>query len=129
DTNCNPTVYGDIATIAVSGPDLYAGRLFRTLPGEPQNGIARLSADGIGRVDTNWNPNPNGSVRSLVVLETNVFALGRFTVIGGASRSGLAKLSTAGTGIADPDWNPNPKPLGNLGALAVGDTNLYVAGA
>jgi hypothetical protein len=100
------------------------GGYFSVVNGVSRNNIARLNPDG--SLDRSWKPEANGAIRQIVVSGPDIFVLGDFSAIGGQSRSGVAKLSTTGTGAADPAWNASTP--GNLHALAVSGTNVFVGG-
>jgi hypothetical protein len=100
------------------------GGSFSLVNGVARNNIARLNPDG--SLDRSWNPNANGALRQMVIAGGDLFVMGDFTAIGGESRDGVAKLSLSSAGQADPLWDP--AHAGNLHALAVSGTNIYVGG-
>ena len=89
----------------------------------------RLAAvDSSGRL-TSWSPRAGGVVRALAVSNDQVYVGGDFSSVTDAvgttaSRSKAASFSTAGVLSS---WNPNVVG-GNVYALAVDDTRVYVGG-
>jgi hypothetical protein len=132
DPTWNPNANSTVFALAVSGPDLYVGGLFsgaNSIGGQGRNRIAKLSTTGTGAADPTWNPNANNWVTALAVSGTELYVGGFFAganSIGGQDRNRIAKLSTTGTGAADPTWNPDAK--GQVFALAVSASDLYVGG-
>jgi hypothetical protein len=94
----------------------------------PRTRLAALDAQG---ELTSWAPSvTGGNVRALAARGEQVYVGGTFTgatdvASTSATRNRLVAFSTAG--ILSAPWNPNV-PSGNVFALAVDDTRVYVGG-
>ena len=110
---------GQLASVAVSGSDVYVGGSFTTINGQAFNRIAKW--DG-----TSWSPLGSGmnawSVDSIAVDGTNVYAAGSFTNAGGTPVNYIAR------------WDGNAwHPLGSgtnsqINAITVGGGYLFATG-
>jgi len=118
----NDNLGGQVNAIAISGTTIYIGGTFMSIGAgnEARNGLAAVDADGtIG----SWAPLFNN-------LGVNVLEVSGDTVYVGGGLPGdsytfdfLAAYDTDGTQIS---WSPDPK--GNVYALAVSGSTLYVGG-
>ncbi|SDT68326.1 delta-60 repeat domain-containing protein [Actinoplanes derwentensis] len=100
-----PEVDGAVYALA-PGPDhsIYMGGAFKTVNGNDQRGLTRVSLLDGGRypgfaAKVNW-----GDVRALVSRGEKVYAGGTFSAISGVQRVGLARLD-AYTGAVDPAFD------------------------
>ena len=117
--------------LRLSGSTLYVGGFFTTIHGQPRNRLAALDA-ATGNVLA-WDPNVTGGsntmVRNIIVAGGLVYIGGNFTTIGAGPgavpRANLAAID-ASTGVAT-NWAPDPN--GNVRALALSGTTLYVGGS
>lgn len=128
DPSWNPNVDGTVYALAVTGTAIYVGGEFTGMNGAVDRiNLAKVSATGDGTVDPSWNPNADQTVYALAVAGTDIYVGGHFTVINGSTaRNYLAKIPLAGDGTVDPSWNPNAS--GEVKALAVAGTDIYVGG-
>ncbi len=76
--------------LAVSGSTVYVGGWFRSIGGEPRNGLAAIDLDGTVR---DWNPDPNGDVRAFAVKGSTLYVGGPFTRIDSQPAGGFAALA------------------------------------
>jgi hypothetical protein len=100
------TFDGPVYAVAAGsdGASVYVGGAFKTVNGESQRGLARLSTANGARL-TNFTATINyGDVRSLITRGPSLYVGGAFTRIGGADRVALARLD-ATTGAADLAFN------------------------
>ncbi|HUK77281.1 MAG TPA: cadherin-like beta sandwich domain-containing protein [Thermoleophilia bacterium] len=127
-TTWNPGANSDVLALAVTGSTLYVGGNFSSVGGLTRNNIAAL--DGATGAATSWDPDTggaNGSVLALAVSGSTVYAGGEFTTIGGRSCNYLAALD-ATSGVADTTFDANANAQGDVEALAVSGSTLYVGG-
>jgi|GEM_PF-985629 len=136
-TSWDPNASDVVNAITVSGTTIYVGGQFYnggtpgiTIGGEDRNYIAAINAtDGKA---TSWNPNANGNVFVLAISGSTIYAGGDFNdggspgtqTIGGEDRNYIAAIDLT-TGNAT-SWNPNAN--GNVKALAISGTTIYVGG-
>jgi len=136
-------VYGggewtEVAALASSGTDLYAGGFFTTAGGIPVNSIAKWNGSSwsaLGSGTQYRSPTGQvypGSVYALTVMGTDLYAGGFFTTAGGILVNSIAKWnggawSALGSGMRFS--TPTGEILGYVYALAVAGTDLYVGGA
>jgi Secretion system C-terminal sorting domain/Domain of unknown function (DUF5122) beta-propeller len=130
----NPSVTGDIRTLALDGTNLYVGGLFTSISATSRNNLAKIALS-TGTVDATWNPNLNGGVGRLLIIGTDIYVGGGFSgansVNGNTTRNYLAKFSKTGAGVVDATWNPNPTNGTGVGIndLATNGTDIFVAGS
>jgi hypothetical protein len=123
-----PDVNGTILAVVSDGSGgWFIGGDFTAVGGAARNRLAHIRSDG--SVDPTWNPNANDTVRALALSGSDLYVGGRFSgagSIGGQDRNRIARLSTTGSGAADPTWNPDAN--GQVFALALSGSDLYVGG-
>ena len=127
DTAWNVATDGVVYSLARDGGDLYVGGSFTQIGGVAINGLARVSvADGT--LSAAWTPAPDGVVRALAVSGNTLYAAGSFKTIDGVTRHRLAALDTTATtaGSLARAWDPDAD--GEVRALVLGGTTLYVGG-
>ncbi len=89
-TAWNPSVNGTVYTLALRGPEIYAGGFFTAAGGAERLYLAAISrADGRA---TGWNPRVNSVVRQLAARGETIYAGGVFNSVGGVERSSIAAL-------------------------------------
>jgi hypothetical protein len=114
-----------VVALAVSGTNLYVGGSF-SMAGE-------TSAIGIAKWNgSTWSPlgaGVNDVVWALTIMGTDLYAGGYFTTAGGSTVNHVARWDgNAWSPLQNPlDWVPGVN--GNVYALAVSGTDLYVGGA
>jgi hypothetical protein len=120
-----PVVSGNVEQVAVSHGELYVAGEFEQAGGLARDGIARISI-ATGQVDPNWDPDlgADATATRLAVSRSDIYVIGIDDVTDGAF---LDKLPTAGSGQPDPGWNPDPN--GEVQALSLSGSDLYVSGA
>jgi hypothetical protein len=127
DATWNPDANSSVASLAVSGTDVYAGGFFagpNSIGGQDRNFIAKLASTGTGAADPAWDPNTNHTVHALAVSGTEIYAGGEFTSAGGTPRSNIARLNADGT--LDPTWDPGANQP--VFVLALSGSDVYVGG-
>ena len=131
-TSWDPNLLGGTGTpsvysMVVDGGRLYVGGNFTTVGGTTRNRLAAFDIT-TGALNS-WDGNSGGIVRKLLVSGTTLYVGGEFTMIGSPSqvtRNRLAAFDLV-TGSLSTTFNPNMG--GNVYALAVSGTTLYVGGA
>jgi hypothetical protein len=95
----------DVASLAVSGDQLYVAGRFTGIDGTTRKRLVAINAD-TGELNTAFKPVPNGGVREVVVSSdgTTVYAGGAFTALGGQPR--LAAGSVDSTSGLATSFNP-----------------------
>jgi len=124
-----------VAALAVSGTDLYAGGDFTTEGGVTGNGIAKWD----GSAWSALGPGMNSTVYALAMDGTDLYAGGQFTTAGGLSAANIAKWdgsawSALGSGLSTSVYALAADGRGHLfvgGAFIRAGTNacLYLAQA
>ena len=127
---------GDVLALTLqTNGQILAGGNFTYVNGAPDNGIARLNADG--SLDSagflNGYSGANGAVQAIVCqrMDSRVVIGGAFTSADGIARNNIARLMTDGS--LDTSFNPGSGADGPVYALAEtfvnGGNKLYVGGA
>ena len=114
-----------VGALVVRGTNLYAGGSFNETSSGPASRIARW--DGIM-----WHAlgdGMNNTVQALAFLGTNLYAGGLFTTAGGMTVNHVARWDGGTWNRLQNDIEPAPGVDGNVYALAVQGTNLFVGGA
>ncbi len=114
-----------VYALAVSGSNVYAGGKFTMAGGVSVGCVARWDGKSWSALGSGLN----GYVYSLAVSGTNLYVGGSFSTAGGSSAHNVAKWngtawSALGSGIGE-----SPFYSGQVMALAVAGTNLYVGGS
>ncbi len=117
-----PRAEGRVLALAALGSIVYAGGQFLAVNGLTRNRLA--SIDSAGSV-TAWDPNANGTVNALLATANFIYAGGDFTIMGTRGAARLSKIPVS-TGIAD--YFGGGIIDGNVNALALSGTTLYVGG-
>ena len=113
---------GSINAIAVSGSTAYIGGSFTSV-GQYTGGLASVDASSAA-VGTTLPP-VVGTVHAVAPDGSGgVYVGGVFTNVGGVARSNLAHILSNGT--VDSSWNP--APTGEVDALAVSGSTVFVGG-
>jgi uncharacterized delta-60 repeat protein len=129
---------GDVlALVLQTNGQILAGGNFTFVNGAPDNGIARLNADGsldsAGFLNNGLYSGANGAVQAIVCqqMDSRVVIGGAFTSADGIARNNIARLMTDGS--LDTSFNPGPGADGPVYALAEtfvnGGNKLYVGGS
>lgn len=116
-TSASLNDWANVMTVQPDGKVLLGG-YFTELNGTPQNGIARLNANG--SVDSTFNPGtgPNGWVETVAVEPGGkILVGGGFTSFNGVARRGLARLNTDGS--LDTGFEPNLTFLDSVRITAI----------
>ena len=127
---------GDVLALALqTNGQILAGGNFTFVNGTPDNGIARLNANG--SLDSagflNGYSGANGAVQAIVCQRTDsrVVIGGAFNSVDDIARNHIARLMTDGS--LDTSFNPGPGADGPVYALAEtfvnGGNKIYVGGA
>ena len=127
---------GDVLALTLqTNGQILAGGNFTFVNGTPDNGIARLNANG--SLDSagflNGSSGANGAVQAIVCqrMDSRVVIGGAFTSVDGVTRNYIARLMTDGS--LDTSFNPGSGADGPVYALAEtfvnGGNKLYVGGA
>ncbi len=119
---------GEVATIVLSGTDVYVGGRFSSAGGVPANNIAKWNG-------TSWSALGAGtsdSVLAIAVSGTDVYAGGWFWNAGGIYVRGIAKWngsnwSPLGSGVTFTQWDGNLY-TGTVYSIALSGTDVYVGG-
>jgi hypothetical protein len=121
------TGLGYVNALAIdSDGTLYAGGRFDRVGSNRVKNLMRLSASGV--LDSNWTPNPNSAVEALALNGTKLYVGGQFTFMDGQSQHFVARIDTT-TGLVDGSFpDPQHTPDGDVLALAVDGTHLYLGG-
>ena len=118
----------NLPTIVLSG----SGGAYALLAEGSKLYIAR--GTGVSRVDTatdtqdGFSVTTNNAVNALVVSSGTLYLGGAFTTVGGTARKGLAAVSTT-DGALTATWNPALSTGGEVTALLLDGSTLYVGGA
>ena len=127
DPSFNPNVVGQVYSMVLSGSTLYLGGLFTTVNGSTTRNFAAAVNASTGTA-TEWNPDPNSSVDALAVSGSTVYMGGEFEKINGSTERRFAAAVDASTGTAS-TWNPKIEgTFGEVNALAVSGSTVYLAG-
>jgi uncharacterized delta-60 repeat protein len=136
DGTFTPGMNGDVLALALqTNGQILAGGNFTFVNGTPENGIARLNANG--SLDSagflNGSSGANGAVQAIVCQRTDnqIVIGGAFTSVDDIARNHIARLKTDGS--LDTSFNPGPGADGPVYALAEtfvnGGNKIYVGGA
>lgn len=113
------------AALLVRGTNLYVGGAFTMAGTTPANYIARWD----GTAWHNLGAGMNNFVHVLAALGTNLYAGGQFTTADETTVNYVARWDGSAWHRLQNDIEPAPGVSGNVYALAVQGTNLYVGGA
>lgn len=127
-TGWNPTGADQtVGALTAANGLVYVGGDFSIIATASRSKLAALNAST--GVATNWNPNLNGSVSTIVLDDTTAYVGGFFTSAnGGTTRNKVAALRTDDTGTLLTAWNPDLGLAGNVYAMALTDTSVYIGG-
>lgn len=123
--------FADVAALLLRDGVLYVGGMFLHLGGQERVGIGALDArTGLA---TAWSANTDGYVYALAATDSAIVLGGNFATVGDQPRNNLAKVSRTSGEVAawrvDADDYPLGASVGEVNALAVIDSTLYVGGA
>ncbi len=125
---------GDVLALALQpNGQILAGGNFTYVNGTPDNGIARLNANGsLDSGFLNGSSGANGAVQSVVCqTDGSVVIGGVFNNVNGVTRNNIARLKTDGS--LDTSFNPGPGADSSVNAIAEAFVNgvrmLYVGGS
>lgn len=123
-TGPNNTVF----SISTGGTHTLLGGAFTSHNGTLRNNIAALTT-ATGALDTGFNPGTgtDNPVYSMTISGTRLYLGGSFTTYDGAPRGRVAAVDSA-TGAVDPAFLPGAGAVGEVHALAVSGTRLYLGG-
>jgi uncharacterized delta-60 repeat protein len=137
DGTFTPGMNGDVLALALqTNRQILVGGNFTYVNGTPDNGIARLNADGsldsAGFLNNGLYSGANGAVQAIVCQTDNRILIGgAFNSVDGIARNHIARLMTDGS--LDTSFNPGPGADGPVYALAEtfvnGVREIYVGGA
>jgi len=128
DETWNPGISGGgVRTLALVGMDLFVIGDFTAMGGLRRSGIAKISTSPTATVDPAWNPAVPGYLVRAVTTSGSYLYLGGIQLMGNwPNYTNLVRIDISGTGAVDNAWLPHPD--GEVYALAVDSTNLYVGG-
>jgi hypothetical protein len=119
----NPSVNGNVFSLAVSGSNIYIGGQFTQVGSTVRNKLAVV--DTSGTLNSTWDPNANADVNHVNASGSSVLAGGSFSTIGPkTTRNRLAKFDA---NDALTSWDPNAN--GTVYSLAVTGSTVYVGGS
>ena len=89
-TEWDPSPADPVATLAISGPTVYAGGSFGAVGGEARRGLAAMDL-ATGKL-TDWNPelSRRGRIETMVVSGGTLYVGGAFDQVAKQNRRGLA---------------------------------------
>lgn len=125
----NPDVNNTVHKIAISGTTLYlVGGQIDTVNSIARRGIAAVSLTT--GATTAWNPGSNfpgivyNPMNTIIVSGSSVYVGGLFSTIASTARSSVAEFDIATGNLTS--WYP--KPSGEITAMYIDATTVYVAG-
>jgi hypothetical protein len=107
----NPSFGGEVKSVVVAGPRLYAGGFGMRLGAWDVNAVAQPV------------PSVDGEVDKLAYDGTNVYVGGFYSTIGGQARNELAATAPGTTTVTS--WNPAMPPFRRIDALGVSGGFVY----
>lgn len=127
DLNWNPAPNNSVADIELADGRLYVSGGLTAIGGVTNNYLARLATTGTGAADAAWLPDIDRPVGDLESAGGFIYFGGDFTRIGGVNHRSVARMSTAaGAAALDGTWKPDPN--GEVSAMAISGTSLYMSG-
>ena len=129
-TTWNPVASGPVYALESIGGWLYAGGQFVALGGQGHLNIGRVDTNG--NADVNWSPITNQLVsaiagRSLAPSGNMIYLGGPFTTCNGQPRNHVAAIPDATPAVLSA-WNPNAGTSGDVRAIAIDESYVYVGG-
>lgn len=126
DSSWAPSTNGAVNDIEYVGGFLYVSGGFSSAGGFANNYLVRLSTS-TGSADSSWKPIINRPVGELESTASHLYFGGDFTLVEGANHRGIGRYSTAaGAAAIDGGWKPDPD--GEVVAIAISGTNVFVSG-
>lgn len=125
-TDWNPTVNGNISSMAIKDSTLFVGGNFYAL-GTNNQYRDNLAAINIktGEALTNWIANTGYIVKTLAIKDSTIYVGGLFNNIKGKARNYAAALSTENAALRV--WNPNPD--GPVFTILPLNNSIYLCGS
>ncbi|MSX03178.1 MAG: hypothetical protein F2813_08480 [Actinobacteria bacterium] len=124
----NPTVNDDVESLSASSAGIYLGGRFTRTGGAARNEVAAVSADGeLSAWQSNARFIPGSEVKAIAASQSAVYVGGHIgaETSGSSTITGAVKLGS--DGALDESWNPQPD--GDVNAVAVSGSNIYLGGA
>jgi hypothetical protein len=122
----NPSANNNVFTLAIDNSIVYIGGAFTLINGNTRNRLAAVNTSG-NLLD--WNPNAGGNVMAMSITQNAIYLGGVFTNVRATTRNRLASvdlinINTTGNLLT---WNPNAN--GNVLALSISGSNIYIGGS